>query len=79
MIILLKDIFTYWEKAEEYQDLIIREYYQLLEREVLNLIRTNLNRSNKELGKEVINILSDNQIVDILNEKNKLSTKDLMR
>lgn len=79
MIILLKDIFTYWEKAEEYQDLIIREYYQLLEREVLNLIRTNLNRSNKELGKEVINILSDNRIVDILNEKNKLSTKDLMR
>lgn len=71
----MKKLFAYWGKTEEYQDLIIREYYQLLEAEVLNLIESNLNRSNKELGKEIANILSDSRISDILSKENELSTK----
>lgn len=73
----LKKMFAYWGVTEEYHDMITREYFQLIEEEVLNLLSSSLNRTNKELEKEIARVLRDERLTEIYSENTPDPTKNL--
>lgn len=77
LIASLERMFVDWERTEEFADVIIREYYELLKNQVVYLSSPVLNLSKQELAAEIDRLFVDGRIMTVLNAENKLSTRSL--
>ncbi len=60
-----KKMLAYWGQLEEYEDLIIREYYHVVYEEIINLRNQGCTLSNKEQEAKINAILSNEEIKNV--------------
>lgn len=77
LIDYLKEMFMEWQLIDEYDDVVLREYYQLLSEGVLNLSSPELALSKQELEQGVERLLYDERISDIYTTRTRVTTKSL--
>lgn len=71
-----KKMLTAWGLIEEYSDLVMKEYLNLLESEVLNYMNPPSQLSNKELETRIGHLLNNPQILVILNEEKNITPQN---
>lgn len=73
----LEETFSSWELADEFEDLVIREYFQLLETQMMSIFSPSWDASTIDLESEVHQKLSDERIIDVLNSRKEIVTKSV--
>lgn len=69
-------IIKYWGYTEEFEDLILDEYFDTIYREVLRLTNDSLGLSSAQQINQIEKILTDKRIAPYLNDLKKIKTRD---